>query len=378
MVASWAQARFVVRRPDRPSRWLATLILSLWALASASGAEPAAQPPASKNFHLFLLIGQSNMAGRGKMEDIDRAPHPRVWKLNRAGDWTAAVAPLHFDKPKIAGTGLGGAFGRTLADDNPDIHIGLIPCAVGGTRISQWKKDGELYANAIARTRTAMQRGVLKGVLWHQGEGDAGSEQAVEDYIRQLTRLVHNLRTDLQTPAIPFIAGQLSRAWGDEKPLRRKFNILLLRHARHQTIPRFGTVLSQDISAKPDKTHFDSAGLRALGKRYAAAWKHTAEAFSNRDPGVAPLSIRFQGQPVSQAISVLAARAHVPYAVDLNVLEAPVWTQPYHAEFNNVTAGRALQALLAQVGLASRLTPGSNLQQIGKAAAPTPTNKPQP
>ncbi len=378
MVASWAQARLAVRPPDRTPRWLATFFLLSWALASAFGAEPAAQPPASRNFHLFLLIGQSNMAGRGEMEEIDRAPHPRVWKLTRAGDWTAAVAPLHFDKPKIAGTGLGGAFGRTLAEENPDIHIGLIPCAVGGTRIGQWKKGGKLYANAIARTRTAMQRGALKGVLWHQGEGDSGSEQAVEDYIHKLTRLVHNLRTDLQAPAIPFIAGQLSRAWGDEKPLRRKFNILLLRHARHQTIPRLGTVLSQDVSAKPDKTHFDSAGLRELGKRYAAAWKHTAGVFSDRDPGVAPRSIRFQGQPVSQAVSVLAARAHVPYAVDLEVLESPVWTQPYHAEFNNITAGRALRALLAQVGLNSRQTPGSNLLQIGKDAAPPPPDKPQP
>ncbi len=378
MVAPWAPARPAVRRTDRLPRWLATLSLSLWAILPISGAVPADQPPASKNFHLFLLIGQSNMAGRGAIEEIDRTPHPRVWKLTQSGEWTAAVAPLHFDKPKIAGTGLGGAFGRALAEEDPDIHIGLIPCAFGGTKIGQWKKGGRLYADAVARTRIAMKRGVLKGILWHQGEGDSGSEQAVEDYIHKLNRLVHDLRTDLEAPALPFIAGQLSRAWGDEKPLRRKFNILLLRHARHQTIPQFGTVLSQDISAKADKTHFDSAGLRELGKRYAKAWKHTDGNFSKRDPGVAPRAIRFQGQPVSQAVSVLAARAHVPYAVDLDVLESPVWSQPYHAEFNNIAASRALRALLSQVGLAARPTPGSNLQRIGKAAAPPTSDKAKP
>lgn len=359
-------------------RTLAALTISLYVLTATSA---LAGPPPGKPeaFHLYLLIGQSNMAGRGEIEEIDQTPHPRVWKLTQDNAWQAATAPIHFDKPKIAGTGLAGSFGRSLANEQPGIHIGLIPCAVGGTRISQWKKGAKLYNNAVSRAKAAMKDGVLKGILWHQGEGDSGKESTLKAYIPNLTRLVHHLRADLDSPTVPFIAGQLSRAWGDEKPLRKEFNIQLARHARFQTIPYFGVALSQDISAKADKTHFDAAGLRELGKRYFEAWKDAARVSSNLDPGATISSIRFQGHPVSQAVSVLATRAHVPYAADLDVLESPIWTSPYYAEFRDVTAGRALRAMLAQIGLVARQTPGSNLQRIGKSvtpAAPEATPKP--
>ena len=48
--------------------------------------------------HLYLLIGQSNMAGRGEVAKEDRTPHPRVLKLDKKDEWVPAVDPLHFDK----------------------------------------------------------------------------------------------------------------------------------------------------------------------------------------------------------------------------------------------------------------------------------------
>src|SRR5690606_40186479 len=83
--------------------------------------------PPRENFHLFLLVGQSNMAGRGKITEGQNQPHPRVLMLTRDGKWAPAVDPLHFDKPTVVGVGVGRTFAEVIAEAKPDITIGLIP-----------------------------------------------------------------------------------------------------------------------------------------------------------------------------------------------------------------------------------------------------------
>jgi Carbohydrate esterase, sialic acid-specific acetylesterase len=70
------------------------VIVLLGVFTSAQAAAPAL--PAKEKFHLFLLVGQSNMAGRGPMTDADQIPHERVLMLNQAGAWVPAADPLHF------------------------------------------------------------------------------------------------------------------------------------------------------------------------------------------------------------------------------------------------------------------------------------------
>ncbi len=93
---------------------------------------------------MFLLVGQSNMAGRGKVSEEDQKPRERVLMLSKEAKWVPAVDPLHFDKPGIAGVGLGRSFGLEIAKAHPDITVGLIPCAVGGSPISSWE-PGQFY-----------------------------------------------------------------------------------------------------------------------------------------------------------------------------------------------------------------------------------------
>src|SRR3954468_2526779 len=109
-------------------RALALLLLSLCTVS--------AQP---RDRELFLLIGQSNMAGRGPIEAQDREPIPGVYSLNKQMEWVPAIDPLHFDKPEIAAVGVGRTFAKTLLSVNPSASIGLIPCAFGGTSLEQWK-----------------------------------------------------------------------------------------------------------------------------------------------------------------------------------------------------------------------------------------------
>ncbi len=219
---------------------------------------------APDNMQIFLLIGQSNMAGRGPVEPIDQVTNPRIFMLTKDKQWVPSKDPVHFDKP-VAGVGLCSEFARQLVAANPNIKVGLIPCAVGGTSLEQWKPNGNLYDNAIARTREAMKHGTLAGILWHQGESDSKSEN-VAAYGERFAAMIEQLRKDLQAEKVPVIMGEL----GQFKPTFKEFNAALPAVSRR--VPLCALVTSEDLKDKGDKTHFDSASQRIFGKRYAEAF----------------------------------------------------------------------------------------------------------
>lgn len=238
--------------------------------------EPAVKLPAKKNFHLFLLAGQSNMAGRGKIDKNDNKPHPRVVMLTKNGDWKPAVDPLHFDKP-VAGVGLGRSFANLLADKDESIMIGLIPAACGGSPISIWEPGGyhkqtksHPYDDAVKRTKIAMQQGVLKGILWHQGESDSKPGTA-EVYQQKLTELIARFRKEFAAPELPFIIGQLGQF--EKKPWTDARKTV---DAAHQSIAaddsHVGFVSSKELTPRSDNVHFDAKSLREFGKRYASLY----------------------------------------------------------------------------------------------------------
>ena len=259
---------------------LFTALLLAPLAASLDASEPIKLPPKEK-FHLFLLVGQSNMAGRGAVADQDTTVHPRVLMLSKAGEWVPAIDPMHFDKPS-AGVGLGRTFGIQIADANPDIAVGLIPCAVGGSPIDTWK-PGEFYAatkshpwdDAIQRAKLAQKSGELKGILWHQGESDC-TKPLAPTYEAKLHTLVNEFRKELGAD-IPFIAGQLGQfpdnPWDDARMQVDK----ALRDLPKQ-VPYTAFVESVGLKHKGDKTHFDAAAYREFGKRYAEAYMKLIEA----------------------------------------------------------------------------------------------------
>lgn len=232
--------------------------------------------PAKENFQLFLLVGQSNMAGRGVVEAQDKVINPRVLMLNKEGQWAPAVDPLHFDKA-AAGVGLGKTFGEIIAKATPGVTIGLIPCAVGGSPIDTWK-PGVYYPatkshpwdDMVKRVELALPAGTLKGILWHQGESDSQPGLA-ENYAAKLHDLVKRLRELVKSPDVPFIAGQMGMfdgvPWSPEKVLVDKAHRELPKQ-----VPHTAFVTAEGLHHKGDKVHFDSAAYRELGKRYAAAF----------------------------------------------------------------------------------------------------------
>jgi hypothetical protein len=227
-------------------------------------------PPKSQ-FHLYLLIGQSNMAGRGKVEPQDRQPHPRVLALDKNNAWVVAREPLHFDC-HYAGVGPGFAFGRTLAQLDTAAAIGLIPCAVGETSIEDWQKDSprligkiNIFTNAIDRTRMAMQQGTLKGIIWHQGESNNYSS-GLRNYSRLLARMIGDVRSELGAAGVPFVMGELLDAARDHKKGKNRINGIIAHLA--DSIPATACVSSEGLHGG---LHFDTPSYRELGRRYASS-----------------------------------------------------------------------------------------------------------
>lgn len=233
---------------------------------------------APRDLDLYLLIGQSNMAGRGVIEEQDKAVDQRVWVLTRENAWVLAKDPLHFDKPAIVGVGPGLSFGKTMAGGNRRMSIGLIPAAAGGSPITVWLEDQWFeatksypYRDAIARAKTAMKNGTLKGIIWHQGESDSNDSVSVAQYQEKLTQLVSKIRADLGTPSVPFVAGELALFFVQRRPLASRLNADVA--TLKKRIQYFDVVSAEGLVHKGDTIHFDSPSARELGRRYAAAMK---------------------------------------------------------------------------------------------------------
>jgi len=258
---------------------LAVIVFAVFSAVSIAASTTAQdnQPPKA-DFDLFLLVGQSNMAGRGKVTEADQVPVEGVLMFNADQQWVPAVDPLHFDKPKIAGVGLGRTFGVEIAKMSPGKTIGLIPCAVGGTGIDVWKPDARDAAtnthpwdDAMVRAKAALKDGTLRGILWHQGESDSNPEKSAT-YEAKLHDLVSRFRDELNAPDVPFIVGQLGifegKPWDDAKHVVDK---------AHQDLPSkvnaTAFVSADGLVDGGDKTHFDADSMREFGRRYAAAYR---------------------------------------------------------------------------------------------------------
>ena len=244
-----------------------TLLIIMMAAFCAANACAAAE-----GMDLYLLVGQSNMAGRGTLKGANRVNADRIFKLDANGEWQRAEEPIHFDK-KSAGAGLSASFARAMADKNKDVKIGLIPCAVGGTRIDRWVEGGDLWSNAVKRAKIALKSGKLKGILWHQGESDATSKLAPK-WGAKFESMIKSFRRELGD--VPFIAGELGgyletyKSKKVNKVLWREINSQL--HGLEGKIKDYRVVPSEGLTPKRDNLHFNTESLRIFGLRYAEAF----------------------------------------------------------------------------------------------------------
>lgn len=232
---------------------LFSILLGSLLAVSASGSD-------DRPLHIYLLIGQSNMAGRAEIEEVDEAVLEDVFLLTPQGTWVPAGNPLNRyssigKRLSMQQLGPGYTFASSLAAQTPDAKIGLVVNARGGTRIEEWAPGSEFYQEAVRRTREAEGDGELKGILWHQGEGNSKDP----DYLDKVSTLIQGLRSEFDNQELPFIAGQVE---GD-----RPVNLQIAKLS--DAVPHTAWVSSGGLTTF-DGTHFDSASQREFGRRYAA------------------------------------------------------------------------------------------------------------
>jgi len=202
------------------------------------------------------------MAGRAKYTEKDAGPIDRCYLLNGTDQWEAAKNPLNRYSTIRKGLNMqklnpGYSFAKTMLKKQRQISIGLIVNAKGGTKIKQWGKGTPFYKDAIRRTKEAQKSGTLKGILWHQGESN---EKNPEGYLLKLQALVKNLRADLDSPNLPFVAGQVIKLPAINKQIAQL----------PSKMPATGFVSSEGLKGQ-DRWHFDTKSMMELGERYAEA-----------------------------------------------------------------------------------------------------------
>ncbi|GMV67392.1 MAG: 9-O-acetylesterase [Candidatus Hinthialibacteria bacterium] len=251
---------------------------------------------------LWLLGGQSNMEGVGDMINVEE-PSERINVYRMRHQWDEASEPIHrlyesvdrvhfFDRrgesplPSLEeanktaaastkGAGLGLPFAKQMVA-RTGIPIGLVPVAHGGTSMEQWNPDhrdkggDSLYGSFLSAFKAV--GGKVRGMLWYQGESDAGNDELPKTFTPSFIRLVEAIRQDTGDPNLPFFYVQIGCVAQTDPPLPftpANWNSIQDQQRSCETlIPNVGVVTAVDL-ALDDLIHIGTDGLKRLGKRLA-------------------------------------------------------------------------------------------------------------
>ncbi|XP_023525343.1 probable carbohydrate esterase At4g34215 [Cucurbita pepo subsp. pepo] len=261
------------------------LYFSLLFLMAAHLPPTSQQPPPPTA--IFLLAGQSNMAGRGGVTNSTLthrptwdgvvppqcSPNPSILRLASDLTWVEAREPLHADIDflKTNGIGPGMPFANTILMDKPAGRtvIGLVPCAMGGSSIQQWQKGSNLYTHLLTRAEASiLSGGTIKALLWYQGESDTVNAEDSELYGGRLKKFFSDIRSDLHIPFLPIIQVGIASGEGPYKEgvRRGQFGIEVM---NVMTVDAYAL----GLSFEPDGLHLNTHSQVKLGGVLADAYR---------------------------------------------------------------------------------------------------------
>ena len=241
---------------------------------------------------LWMLGGQSNMDGYGKLVDLEM-PSSLVNAFYYTETWAVAKDPLcrlcdaidpahcaatdpverakasQSDRDfRVSGAGLGVRFGKDLAKAT-GVPVGLIICSHGGTSMAQWNPDTKfegcksMYGSMLRRVNVA--GGKVAGVLWYQGESDSGSEETRKVYNEAMHKMIESFRADIGTKDMPFIYVQLGPFFADDMATRDGWNDIQNQQLAIESEIKNTAVIPAIDAGLSDAIHLDAPSLRKIG-----------------------------------------------------------------------------------------------------------------
>lgn len=223
-------------------------------------------------FHSILIIGQSNMGGRGFKEEVPPILNDKLHVL-RNGRWRQMYVPVNPDRV-TSGVNLVESFADLYANEH-DVNVGIIPCADGGTSLEQWQVGGLLFDHACYMAELASRTSTIAAVLWHQGESDC-SEDRYPLYEERLTVIMNAFRKKLNLYDVPFLLGGLGDYLKNCERSEKFKNYIYVNEALKRVADKekmMGFVSAEGLGANPDNLHFSAAALREFGIRYYNEFK---------------------------------------------------------------------------------------------------------
>lgn len=253
--------------------------------------------PVSKKLKVYLLGGQSNAVGctplNGIQENLKGINNGVIIFIRgecRVGEygWDYLRDGLGSPYNDNGGRGTFGpelTFGKDMRPQNPNELIAIIKCSWGGTNLGvQWRPPsaggnvGPLYKGFVE----AVHQGLAKldkafepqivGMIWMQGESDSGDQKMAEDYGKNLTSLINDIRSEFKVPDMPFVFAQISKAPAWDRPPNRGPMIREGQMQVARTVSNTATFTTDDYGLY-DPWHYDTPGMVSLGERFARAMK---------------------------------------------------------------------------------------------------------
>ena len=247
---------------------------------------------------VVLLLGQSNMAGRGDETTVEKVDDDRLW-MYRDGEFIKLKEPVHTDDSD-AGTSPGVAFAKAYAETYNE-EVVVLPMAVGGTGLTYWAPGNAPFEGIIDAARLAMEQGgEVIAVLWHQGETDAGNKSNKVRYAFRYVEFIQQLYNDLgfDYETVPFIVGRHFPNHPDARSSDPETNLYIFPNAigiddyfevvtyprasspmrgkgvdpdmivGKEDIPTLYALVDASNLRSIDNTHLDAPSTRVFGYRY--------------------------------------------------------------------------------------------------------------
>jgi len=246
-----------------------------------------------RKLRIYLLGGQSNANGCTACDGLPDellGPQKNVIIFARGGiklkeygwDWLRDGLGAKLNDTGKGTFGPELTFGMEMSKARPGEVMGIIKCAWDATNLGwSWRspgagdKVGSLYTKFIATMREGIAaldpafEPAFAGMLWMQGESDSDNRKMADDYAKNLTAFIKDIRAETQQPDLPFVLGQISeaRVWG---PPRHGEIIRAAQQEVAGTVPHTAMFPTADLK-RGDRWHYDTAGMVVLGKRFATA-----------------------------------------------------------------------------------------------------------